>query len=67
MGAKITIEIGLLNALYLGNLLSKEKGRFKDNSVINEAIAEFIEVVRVKRSSRYMEVVSEANGKKNEK
>ena len=67
MGAKITIEIGLLNALYLGNLLSKEKGRFKDNSVINEAIAEFIEVVRVKRSSRYMEVVSEANGGKNEK
>ena len=67
MGAKITIEIGLLNALYLGNLLSKEKGRFKDNSVINDAITEFIEVVRVKRSSRYMEVVSEANGKKNEK
>jgi len=59
MGVKINIEIGLLNALYLGNLLSKEKSKFKDNLVMNQAIEEFIEVIRVKRLSRYLQVQSE--------
>ncbi len=64
MGVKINIEIGLLNALYLGNLLSKEKSKFKDNLVMNQAIEEFIEVIRVKRLSRYLQVQSDVKADK---
>jgi|GEM_PF-5846393 len=64
MATKINMEIGLLNALYIGNLLSKEKSKFKDNLIMNEAIEEFIEILKAKKLSRSLPVATEVKAVK---
>lgn len=64
MATKINMEIGLLNALYIGNLLCKEKSKFKDNLIMNEAIEEFIEILKAKKLSRSLPVATEVKAVK---